>query len=85
MLQISSESQVFWDLKYSIPALFGVEKFGKYFLASLNEDGICEYSRLPIIWTFKGNRKKFKLLGVRVIECKIIWKMIWKEMKITLS
>ena len=36
VLQISSESQVFWDLKYSIPALLGVEKFGKYFLASLN-------------------------------------------------
>ena len=33
-------------------------------------------SRLPIIRTFKGNRKKFELSGVRVIEGKIIWKMI---------
>ena len=30
------------------------------------------YSRLPVIRTFKGNRKKFKLSGVRVIEGKII-------------
>ena len=30
------------------------------------------YSRLPIIRTFKGNRKKFELWGVRVIEGKII-------------
>ena len=30
-----------------------------------------EYSRLPIIRTFKGNRKKFELSGVRVIEGKI--------------
>ena len=29
-------------------------------------------SRLPIIRTFKGNRKKFELSGVRVIEDKII-------------
>ena len=29
------------------------------------------YSRLPIIRTFKGNRKKFKLSGVRVIKGKI--------------
>ena len=34
------------------------------------------YSRLPIIRTFKGNRKKFELSGVPVIEGKIIWKMI---------
>ena len=33
-------------------------------------------SRLPIIQTLKGNRKKFELSGVRVIEGKIIWKMI---------
>ena len=30
------------------------------------------YSRLPIIRTFKGNRKKFELSGVRVVEGKII-------------
>ena len=30
------------------------------------------YSRLPIIRTFKENRKKFALSGVRVIEGKII-------------
>ena len=40
----------------------------------------CCYSRLPIIRTFKGNRKKFELSaeswGVRVIESKIIWKII---------
>ena len=30
------------------------------------------YSRLPIIRTFKGNRKKFELSGVRVIEGKVI-------------
>ena len=30
------------------------------------------YSRLPIIRTFKGNRKKFELSGVRVMEGKII-------------
>ena len=30
------------------------------------------YSRLPIIRTFKGNREKFELSGVRVIEGKII-------------
>ena len=30
------------------------------------------YSQLPIIRTFKGNRKKFELWGVRVIEGKII-------------
>ena len=31
-----------------------------------------KYSRLPIIRTFKGNIKKFELLGVRVVEGKII-------------
>ena len=36
MLQISSESQFFLNLKYSIPAFLGVGKFGKYFLAGLN-------------------------------------------------
>ena len=30
------------------------------------------YSGLPIIRTFKGNRKQFELSGVRVIEGKII-------------
>ena len=35
-----------------------------------------KYSRLPIIPTFKGNGKKFELLGVQVIEDKIILKMI---------
>ena len=30
------------------------------------------YSRLPIIRTFKGNKKQFELSGVRVIEGKII-------------
>ena len=30
------------------------------------------YSQLPIIRTFKGNRKKFELWGVRVIEGRII-------------
>ena len=33
---------------------------------------IDNYSWLPIIRTFKGNRKKFELSGVRVIEGKII-------------
>ena len=31
------------------------------------------------------NRKKLKLLGVWVIVGKIMWKMIWRELKITLS
>ena len=44
-----------------------------------------KYSRLPIIRTFKENRKKLELSGVRVIEGKIMWKMIWREMKITSS
>ena len=30
--------------------------------------GLYLYSRLPIIRTFKGNRKKFELAGVPVIE-----------------
>ena len=38
---------------------------------SLNPD-IHNYSRLPIIGTFKGNRKKFELSGVQVIKGKII-------------
>ena len=33
---------------------------------------ISKYSGLPIIRTFRGNRKKFELLGVRVIEGKFI-------------
>ena len=37
-----------------------------------------KYSRLPIIRTFKGNRKKVELSGVPVIEGKIIWKMKMK-------
>ena len=37
----------------------------------LNTD-IHNYSRLPIIGTFKGNRKKFELSGVQVIKGKII-------------
>ena len=39
-----------------------------------------EHSRLPIIRTFKRNRKKFELWGVRVIEGKIIWKMIYFDL-----
>ena len=38
-----------------------------------------KYSRLPIIRAFKGNRKKFELSGVRVIEGKII--MIENDLK----
>ena len=34
----------------------------------------CNYSRLPIIRTLKGNRKKFELSGVRVVEGKIYGK-----------
>ena len=34
---------------------------------------INAYSRLLIIGTFKGNRKKFELLGVRVIEGLSYW------------
>ena len=45
----------------------------------------CWNSRLPIIRTFKGKRKKFELSGFRVIEGKIIQKMIWRETKITSS
>ena len=43
-------------------------------LSSLH--GSSLYSQLPIIRTFKGNRKTFELSDVRVIEGKIIWKMI---------
>ena len=32
-----------------------------------------------------GNRKRFELSDVRVIESKVIWKMTRKEMKISLS
>ena len=34
---------------------------------------ISAYSRLLIIRTFEGNRKKFELLGVRVIEGLSYW------------
>ena len=43
---------------------------------TLSENKTCKFSRLPIIRTFKGNRKKFTLLGVQDIASKIIWKMI---------
>ena len=33
---------------------------------------ISKYSGLQIIRTFRGNKKKFELLGVRVIEGKFI-------------
>ena len=33
---------------------------------------LLKYSRLRMIQTFKGNRKKFELSGVRVIKGKII-------------
>ena len=52
-------------------------------LSSLH--GSSMYSQLPIIRTFKGNRKTVELSGVRVIDGKIIWKMIWREMKNTSS
>ena len=40
------------------------------YVPGVNDPGwlISAYSLLPIIRTFKGNRKKFELLGVRVIE-----------------
>ena len=60
-----------------------VYEFGLSFGES--RDQFEEYSWLPVIWTFKGNRKKFESSGVPVIEGKIIWKMIWREMKITSS
>ena len=44
-----------------------------------------EYSRLPIIRTFKGNGKKFELSGFRVIEGKIIWKLFGREKKFELA
>ena len=43
------------------------------------------YSRLLIIGTFEGNRIKFELSGVPVIEGKIMYEMIGREMKIPLS
>ena len=46
-------------------------------------EGKCSW--LPIIRTFKENRKKFELSGVQVIEDKIMLKMIWRELKIALS
>ena len=42
-------------------------------------DRLQEYSRPPIIRAFKGNRKKFELSWVRVIEGKII--MIENDLK----
>ena len=52
---------------------------------TLSETKTCKYSRLPIIRTFMGNRKKFELSEVWDIEGEIICKMIWGELKITLS
>ena len=42
------------------------------------------YSRLPLIRNFKGNRKKFELSGVRIIEGKIMENDV-RELKITSS
>ena len=36
---------------------------------------------MPITRTFKGNRKRFELLWVRVIEGKISKKMTWRGIK----
>ena len=42
------------------------------------------YSRLPIIRNFKGNRKKFELSGVRIIEGTVMENDV-RELKITSS
>ena len=48
------------------------QTFRKWILANDEQQTVIlhNYSRLPIIRTFKGNRKKFELSGVRVIEGK---------------